>query len=79
LSADANGRHPIHFLREWRVERGLSQAALAKISGASPDQIGRFEAGHREIRLGMMLRLAKALAITPNDFFEPPPGKEDEP
>lgn len=52
-------------LRELRIERGVSQAHLARRAGLHRTQIGKLELGEREPRLGTLLRLAHGLDVPP--------------
>lgn len=44
-----------HYLREWRLHRGLSKGELAQMVGTSEDEIDRYEAGDQDIKLEMQL------------------------
>jgi transcriptional regulator with XRE-family HTH domain len=52
-------------LRKLRIERGISQARLARRAGLHRTQIGKLELGEREPRLGTLLRLAHGLGVPP--------------
>jgi ribosome-binding protein aMBF1 (putative translation factor) len=45
-------------LRPARLDRGLSQADLARETGLTVSEISRIERGAREVRLTTMMRLA---------------------
>ena len=47
----------------YRVERGLSQTALARLLGMHQPAIARLEAGEHEPSLAMLSRLATRLGI----------------
>jgi transcriptional regulator with XRE-family HTH domain len=61
-----------HYLREWRLARGLSQRQLSNKVGIAKNVISRYETEARGVSLQVMLELIDALDITPNQFFEPP-------
>lgn len=47
-----------------RIEKGWSQAQLAKRIGVSPSAVGMYEQGRREPSLGLLVRLALELSVT---------------
>ena len=47
-----------------RIEKGWSQAELAKRIGVSPSAVGMYEQGRREPSLGLLVRLALELNVT---------------
>ena len=47
-----------------RVEKGWSQAELAKRIGVSPSAVGMYEQGRREPSLDLLVRLALELSVT---------------
>ena len=61
-----------HYLREWRIARGLSRDELAETAGATESAIARYETMENRIAFEMLFRLMEALGITPLQFFEPP-------
>lgn len=61
-----------HFLREWRIKRGLNQGDLAKRVGTLKSVISRYETGERGISLEMQWKLFEALDIVPGQFFADP-------
>jgi transcriptional regulator with XRE-family HTH domain len=66
-------QRPRIFLREWRLARGLTEDALGELAGGvNYSQLSRYENGLFDMNLAMLLRLAWALKITPNDIFFPP-------
>lgn len=52
-------------LREYRLRKGLSQAALANLIGSTQAQIARIESGKQDVQIGTMVRLATALEVEP--------------
>jgi transcriptional regulator with XRE-family HTH domain len=61
-----------HYLRGWRLFRGLSQGELAQLVGVSEDEIASYEDHTRVITLKMQGSLMNALGIGPAEFFEEP-------
>ncbi len=53
-----------HYLREWRLHRGISQARLAKLVGATHQQIGNLERGERSLTGEWLSKFADALGTT---------------
>lgn len=51
------------FVRDFRVRRGLSQAALAQAAGVSRRWLSDFEAGKSSIELGLVLKVIAALGL----------------
>lgn len=47
-----------------RVEKGWSQAELARRIGVSPSAVGMYEQGRREPSLALLVCLAQALDVT---------------
>ncbi|MBV7256875.1 helix-turn-helix domain-containing protein [Pacificimonas sp. WHA3] len=52
-------------IRELRTTAALSQAALAKRAGTSPQQVDRLEKGDRKLTLDWVEKLARALDVEP--------------
>jgi transcriptional regulator with XRE-family HTH domain len=63
-------RHVGRRLRERRVQRGLSLAALAEAIGVSVQQARKYEAGLNGIPAVRLPVLAAALGVTTAWFFE---------
>jgi DNA-binding Xre family transcriptional regulator len=58
-------------LKEWRRRRKLSLRRLGEISGVHFVSLAKMEAGRLDPRLSTLLKLCKALEITPNDLVQP--------
>ena len=52
-------------VRQARLGRGWTQEDLAHATGLATVQISRIERGRREVRLTTLLRLLRALEISP--------------
>lgn len=61
-----------HYLREWRLKRGMTQADLATAIGTSKGMISRYETSQRGLTIEVQFRLCHALRITPAQFFTDP-------
>lgn len=57
-------------LRHWRTKRGYSQERLAQLADLHRTEIGLLERGEREPKLGIITKLAGALAISPGELFK---------
>lgn len=57
-------------LRQLRLERNLSQEDLAQLCGLHRTYLGGIERGERNVALLNILKIAKALRISPTDFFQ---------
>ncbi|MFZ0436175.1 MAG: helix-turn-helix transcriptional regulator [Chthoniobacterales bacterium] len=57
-------------LRRIRENRGLSQEALADLSGIHRTEASLLERGKREPRLGTLVKLAGALEVTVEELAE---------
>lgn len=62
-------RHFGRRLAELRREKGWSQERLALESGLARSYVGGIERGQRNLALINILRLARALAASPAEFF----------
>jgi transcriptional regulator with XRE-family HTH domain len=57
-------------LRRLRLEREMSQEALAELSGLNYKHIGRIELGKTEPGTDVLVRLARALSVPVGELFE---------
>jgi transcriptional regulator with XRE-family HTH domain len=72
-------RRPLHYMREWRLARGMRQEDLAKAIGTVKSLVSRYESGETGMTFDLQLRVMQALNIMPNEFFLPPPQTRDDP
>ena len=62
--------HPGHYIRAWRLYRGLlTQAELAAKVGLTSQSISRLESGRMKYRQEILERIAEALDCTPADLI----------
>jgi DNA-binding XRE family transcriptional regulator len=59
------GENPVRVFREWR---GLTQPALAKVSGLSQSHLSLIESGRRGPGRKALARLAEALGVSAEDL-----------
>ena len=60
-------------IRARRTERGMSLAELAAALDRAPSQLSVIENGRRELRLGELRRIARALEVGVEDLLDPEP------
>jgi transcriptional regulator with XRE-family HTH domain len=64
-------------IRKARVERGISQQALALEVGIDPAYAGRIERGLENLSINVMESMANSLGVTMADLFRvPSPGEK---
>lgn len=61
-----------HSLKRLRLERGLTQAALADACGIAQPNLAAMEQGRRQPTLGSLQRLADGLGAEIQDLLRPP-------
>jgi transcriptional regulator with XRE-family HTH domain len=61
-----------HYLKEWRLKRGLTQEELGARVGLNKSQISRCESANRGIKLELQFAFMNALGIRPAQFFSSP-------
>jgi|HigsolmetaAR205D_1030408.scaffolds.fasta_scaffold29856_2 transcriptional regulator with XRE-family HTH domain len=69
---------PIIKLKEYRIKAGLSQNALAKISGVSQSHISEIESGVKRVGLEITKKLADALGVSIEDLINDDPDQEND-
>ena len=57
-------------IRNYRVEKGLSQEKLAELSGCHPTYIGQVERGEKNATLESIAKIASAMNISLAKLFE---------
>ena len=57
-------------MRDLRTRLGYSQEALAEKAGLHRTYIGAVERGERNVSLENILRIARALKVTPSQLLE---------
>lgn len=65
----------VNYLRERRIEAGLSQRQLGEKLNVSPTSISRYESGDRGITPTLAQQLATVLEIEPFQLFTEPDRK----
>jgi transcriptional regulator with XRE-family HTH domain len=57
-------------IRALRMERGLSQAALAKRAKITREYVNKIEAGQYDPTVGVLRRIAKALEVPVTELLQ---------
>ena|SRR5215469_5446541 len=57
-------------IRTYRLDRGLTQHALADQVGVASQQIHKYESGISRISAGRLLQIAEALELSVDEFFD---------
>ena len=64
-----------HRMREVRVERDWTQEVAAERLGVGVRELQRIEAGHVNLTLRSLVRIAKALAVPLRSLFDAPKSR----
>ncbi|MBO5125970.1 MAG: helix-turn-helix transcriptional regulator [Clostridia bacterium] len=64
-----------HRIREYRVQRGITQEKLAELAGCHPTYIGQIERGEKNVSLGNIAKISSAMRIPLSKLVE---GLEEE-
>lgn len=57
-------------MRDYRIERNLSQEKLAELSGLHRTYIGMVERDEKNLSLKNIIKIAKALNVKPEDLLK---------
>jgi transcriptional regulator with XRE-family HTH domain len=68
---------PLHYLREWRLYRGLSQPELAERVDTSHQVIGYLERGRTQLSANWLQKLAPALQTQAGHIIDYNPEELD--
>ncbi len=66
-------------LRRLRLDRNLSQEGLAELAGCSYKYLGRIELATANATAVKLIRLARALGVTPGTLFDTTPADDQLP
>jgi transcriptional regulator with XRE-family HTH domain len=58
-------------IRQLRIQRGFSQEKLAELADLNRNYVGDVERGERNVAAINILRIMRALRVTPSELFEP--------
>ncbi len=58
------------YIKEKRIEKGLTQKELSKLSGVSESYIGDLERNEKEPTISILCKLAKALEAKVEDLYK---------
>jgi transcriptional regulator with XRE-family HTH domain len=56
-------------LKQVRAKRGLTQAEVAKLAGTNTNYYAKVERAEATPSIKMLLKIVKALGVTPNDVL----------
>lgn len=69
--------HPVSGnIRRLRRTRGITQAELSRGALVTPANLSAIENGRRDLTVGTLLRIARALDVEPALLFTPPPHRD---
>ncbi len=63
-------------IRRLRLKRGITQSELARRARVTPANLCAIESGRRDLTVGTLLRIARALDAEPAVLFSPPQYRE---
>lgn len=70
-------QHRRHFIKQWRVHRGLTQEQLASRTEVTDGTISQLENGRIAYTQGTLEQIADALQCTPGDLLNVDPTREN--
>jgi transcriptional regulator with XRE-family HTH domain len=65
-------RPPRHYMKEWRLERDMTQKGLADAIGSAKSLISRYEARTVAMSVELIFAACEALNIGLEEFFDHP-------
>jgi transcriptional regulator with XRE-family HTH domain len=71
------GKEVGHFIKEWRMYKGLSQGELAKMAGMSAPAVSMLESGGSKYTQRTLEPIAKALGEKPGTLIDLHPDEID--